>query len=221
MPVRKKKKRSSNKLLNSKTKWIVFTGALVCMAVVIAVSLLGSDNFQPISYKSLDGSSSGASYDGDAGPGWDVEELKLDWPENVTFTPEGDVEIFYDPQSDKADKKNIVENTYMRIFTSMENRYRRELTRLLDSATADYIAVKKGQKDISIGRLALEYINAGKQLEKDADRNFDRVLGDLRSELKEQGLPMDMADQAQEHYKDLKSQLRKDMLQKVARYAGD
>jgi len=221
LSVRKKKKRKSNTLLNSRIRWIVFTGALVCMVMVIAVSVLGSGDFQPISYKPSGQDPPGTTPGGDAKPGWDVETYEPDWPEYVTFTPSGDVNIVYAPQSNKADKKSIIEKIYTRIFTSMEAQYKQELNRLLESAKSDYIAVKSGQKNISIGRLALEYINAGKQLEKDADRNFNRVLGDLRSKLKTQGLPMDMADQAERHYIEQKSQMRKDMLLQVARYAND
>ncbi len=199
----------------------MFFGALICMAIVITVSVLGSGDFQPISYKPSSKSSLGTTPGGNIKPSWDVEGFELDWPKYVTFTPSGDLNISYDPQLDKLDKKSIIEDIYTRIFTSMEAQYKQELNRLLESAKSDYIAVKSGQKNISIGRLALEYINAGKQLEKDADRNFNRVLGDLRSELKTQGLPMDMADQAERHYIEQKSRMRKDMLLQVARYAND
>jgi len=221
MPAHKKKKHKSIKFLNSKTCWIVFSGALVCIALVVAISHLGGGDFQPISYKPSGEGSSGTTPGGDAKPDWDVEGYQLDWPEYVTFTPAGDVEISYTPQSNKLDKKSIIEKIYTQIFISMEAQYRQELNRLMESAKADYIAVKRGQKDISISRLAVEYVSAGRQLEKEADRNFNRMLGNLRSELKAQGLPMDMADQAQRQYNEQKSQMREELLQQVERYAND
>ncbi len=223
MPVRKKKKRKNYTLLNSRTRWIVLLGTLFCLVIVIAVSVLGSGDFQPISYPPPGENSLGTTPggDGDAKPSWDVEEYKLDWPENVKFTPAGDVNIVYAPQSNEADKKSIIEKIYTQIFESMEAQYKQELNRLVESAKADYIAVKRGQKDITISRLALDYVNEGKKLEKDADQEFFRILGNLRSELKVQGLPMDMADQAEKHYKEQKSQMRKDLLMQLARYAND
>jgi len=199
----------------------VFIGALVCIAIVIAISQLGNNDFHPIAYKPSGEGSSGITPGGDVKPGWDVEEYRLDWPKYVTFTPAGDIKISYPSESNKVDKKSIIENAYTRIFTSMEAQYRQELNRLVELAEADYIAVKKGQKDIPISRLALEYVNEGRQLEKDADRNFNKILGDLRSELSVQGLPMDMAEQAERHYKEQKSQMRKELLQQMARYAND
>lgn len=221
MPLRKKKKRKKKIWPQSKAGWAILIGALVCIAVVVAVSLLGNNDFQPISYNPAGGDPSGATPGGDVRPGWDVEIGDLDWPSYVTFTPAGNVNISYDPGLNNAEKKAIIENTYTKIFSSMEARYRQEINRLVESAKADYIAVKKGQRDISIGRLALAYVDAGKQLEKEADRNFNKVLGDMRAELQAQGLSTGMADQAEKHYKEQKSQLRKEMLQQMARYVND
>ncbi|TYO93255.1 hypothetical protein [Desulfallas thermosapovorans] len=221
MPLRKRKKRKKKIWPQSKAGWVILTGALVCIAVVVAASLLGRSDFQPISYNPAGEDPTGTTPGGDVRPGWDVEIKELDWPSYVTFTPAGNVNISYDPELNKTEKKAIIENTYTKIFSTMEARYRQEINRLVESAKADYIAVQKGQKDISIGRLALAYVDAGKQLEKEADRSFNRVLGNMRAELQAQGLSTDMADRAEKHYKEQKSQLRKEMLQQMARYVND
>lgn len=223
-PVHKKKKKSrrSVSLLNKKTKWLIFGAALACIVIIAAVSMSSGGNFKDISYiprgegTLFDNSPGDGSGNGDAGTGGTdapslpnqanlPEEYKQPTPQNIS----------------QEQKHDFIEKKYTYLFNSLDDYYNWELKRLLQAAKNDYLAVKNGRKDMPLTQLANEYLRAGRSLEKEADNNFSVVLGQMKSELKANDLPLDLAKEAEKEYKEQKSQMRKDLFGQLGSYNDD
>lgn len=220
MPYKKKKPRKI-KLLSSRAGWAIFVAVFICMAAVIWSSLLASERFDPIAYVPP-GEGELLAQDNISGKTSDYNNESGD-NETLEQTPMLPQELFLPVPNtlSQEEKLSLIKRKYINIFTNLESAYQRELDRLVNSAKADYIAIKNGKKDMSLTRLAREYISAGKNLEKQADHNFSQVLGEMKEELKEHNLSTDLAKQAEEEYKRQKSEMRKVMLKQVASYIND
>lgn len=115
----------------------------------------------------------------------------------------------------------FIENKYFNLFNRLETVYRQELQRLAQSAWQDYQACRSGNYDISVPALARQYIAAARSLEKQADAEFAGLLAIMKSELKEDNLPMDLVQRAEMEYQRQKSETRKEMLKQVASLIND
>lgn len=211
---RKKKKRSSG-LLHSKNKLVVFIAAAMCVAVIVIGSLLSSSKYQPISYVPRE---EGLLL---PRPGMDAQEQGAEDGVESDTRYNNEIIINVPDHLGKEEKLALFEIKYRNLFGSLQNNYQRELSRLMDSAKKDYIASVNGQKDISISRLVVEYASVGRQMEKEADQNFNKILGEMKVELRSHDLPLEMAKQAEREYKEQKNRLRRDVLQQVASYVND
>lgn len=221
MPPMRKKKRRTTKFFGSKMTWAVLLAAAICVGAIVAFSLLGGGDYQPISYIPPEQVTPGAEGPGGhpAGqPSGDVGAANYQ-PQEFPRLPAVDSPL--PAQLSPEEKAARLEAKYIKTFAAMEKFYRHELNRLVESARADYRAVKSGVRDISLSQLAGEYIRAAWNLEKEADRNFNTVLGSLKEELRANNLPVDLARQAEREYKQHKTQQRKELLSKAAKYVHD
>lgn len=224
-PMRKRK--SHNKgLLNAKTKWVVIVGALVCIVAIAVISLSGTGNFQPISYVPRDVTQLVTGQDKLENPAAGQESGSIasdnyNWLLYGTNWHPHENSISTNPELSDEEKLALIETKYRLYFSNLRNAYQGELNRLVESAKGDYAAAKSDRKDISLSRLAIEYINAGRNLEKEADKSFNNILDEMRSELKANELPVNLAREAEKEYQEQKKILRKDMMQQVARYVND
>ncbi len=123
-------------------------------------------------------------------------------------------------QLSKEEKLAAIGQKYEFLLKNLKSCYEAELNRLIQHARNDYQAAGRGEKDISLSRLAVEYYRAGRALEKECDRRFDGLLENMKKELKMHGLPLDLAHQAEKEYIDQKNRARKEILVKIARHGG-
>jgi len=180
-------------------------------------------NFKDISYMprgegTLFDSSPGndPSGNGDAGTGGTEGPA----PPNQANLP-AEYQRFAPQNMSQEQKNNFIEKKYTYIFNSLDDYYNWELKRLLQAAKNDYLAVKNGRIDIPLTQLANEYLRAGRSLEKEADNNFSIVLGQMKSELKANNLPLDLVKKAEKEYQEHKNQMRKDLLGQLGNYNDD
>lgn len=124
-------------------------------------------------------------------------------------------------QLTQVEKEKIIEEKYRPIFDNLRSSYQKELDRMLSCAREDYEAQRAGIKRIPLSQLALDYLQAGRDLEGDCDRKFARVLEAMKRDLSRNNLPQDLADQAQKQYQEQKSQARSKLYMKMARYKND
>lgn len=124
-------------------------------------------------------------------------------------------------QLTQAEKEKIIEDKYQLLFDNLRSLYQKELDRMLSCAREDYEAQRAGIKKITLSQLAMDYMQAGRDLEGDCDRKFARVLEAMKSDLSRNNLPQDLADQAQEQYQEQKSQARSKLYMKMASYKND
>jgi len=220
---KKKNGRRSANLLNTKTKWLIFGAALACMAIVVVVNMSSGGNFKDISYiprgeGTLFNNSPGDGASGNGGAGTGGTDGPA--PPNQANLPEE----YRQPAAQnlsQEQKHDFIEKKYTYIFNSLDDYYNWELMRLLQAAKNDYLAVEDGRMDMPLTQLANEYLRAGRSLEKEADNNFSVVLGQMKSELKANDLPLDLAKAAEKEYKEQKSQMRKDLLGQLGNYIDD
>lgn len=224
-PLRKKKRtgRHNVSLLNRKTGWLIFGAALTCIVVIIVFSLSSSGDFKDISYiprgdGTLFDNPPGDGAAGDSGTGTDGAGAPS--LPDLTSLPEEYRQLAARHLSPEQ-KQDFIRNKYTYLFNSLNDYYNWELKRLLQAAKNDYLAVKNGRKDISMAQLAGEYLRAGRSLEKEADHNFSDLLGQMKSELKNSDLPLDLAKEAEQEYKDQKSLMRKELLGLLGSYIND
>lgn len=215
MVSKRKKKHRSTRLFTSKAGWIVLVAAIICVVAITAFSLLTSPNYQPISYVPAE---KGDLFPGEHGTGSIDGDLS---DASGTHDPTVGLDTYIPPQMSKEEKLQLIEKKYLSIFSNLESAYQRELDRLLESAKRDYIAIKNGTKDTSVSRVAIDYLNAGRSLEKEADRSFTKILGEMRGELQSHDLPLDIVKQAEREYNEQKSETRKKVLSQVASYVND
>ncbi len=121
----------------------------------------------------------------------------------------------------KAEKYDAINKKYKNAFSDLKKFYEAELNRLMEHAKMDYQASKNGTKDIAISALATQYLEAGKNLEKDCDFIFNSVLEEMKRELAANGLPADLAKQAENEYKAQKSNMRVEIISRGLVLAND
>ncbi len=212
------KRKNLSMLIKSKSVWAVIAVCIIGVAIIIAVNLFVSGNSQSISYRPHQEVPGNPTLDSET----EINQDQIDVYDKDLLkefsTPEEEYSI--DTQISDDEKLAIIEAKYRTILSGLEIAYRTELQRLFSSARQDYLAANNGTKDISLTRLAAEYMNAVRNLENMADNNFANVLDDMKSELKQYNLPMDLAKQAEQEYDEQKSQMRKKMLQQAAGYVN-
>lgn len=231
MPVHRKKRKSRRMAgpLNTKTRWLVFGAALVCIIIVAVVSMSSGGQFKDISYiPQGEGSLFNDSPQAEPGEPGKPGNQNADGTGGTAAPPHPNRAILPQeykypapPAFSQAQKLNFIEQKYTFIFNNIDDYYNWELRRLLQAAANDYLAVKNGRQDMSLTQLANEYLRAGRSLEKEADDNFAVVLGQMKAELKANDLPSDLVKKAEKEYKEQKSQMRKDLLGQLGSYIND
>lgn len=138
-------------------------------------------------------------------------------PGNVNGSANGAMQYQHEETWDFSQwEKDLVNEQHRLIVLKYESRFAHlqaefqgKINNLLLSARADIERSKITNADLA--QLAYRYIREGNALEKDCDKRFYSILGDLEKELRQEGLPLDMVRLAEETYKRQKEQ-RKDYL---------
>lgn len=213
----RKKKRHRFKLWKTKTGRAVLVAAVLCVAVVVALSLTNSDRYPPISYMPRE-TTPISEIPGVAGDEFDRPGSKTDTgnQQDNSYNGTGDTAPQIQPGLSEKQKLELIESRYTIIFKNMETAYRRELNRMAASAMRDYTDIREGRVEMPVPHLVREYISAGRALEKEADRNFNTVLESMKEELSRNNLSMEPVDRAEKEYRELKSATRKEIFRKIA-----
>lgn len=99
------------------------------------------------------------------------------------------------------------------MLAELQEKYEGELDALVDQAYGDYLKYRNDRKKLF--SLVPFYIKAGAALEREADADFNALVGDIEKELRANGLPLNMASDLRRQYRDLKQQKRLQLLDKA------
>lgn len=211
----KKKKSSGGQagLLRSKW-WLVLAAALVCVLIIATVSFFTGGRYQDIFYNPRGEETTipvpgQSNVDGDAPPP----------PGQITLPRE-----YQQPAPvhlSSTEKEAFIQKKYTIILEGLDDYYRWELRRLLAAGYHDYQAVKSGHMDRTMSQLAGEYVRLGRSLEKEADQSAAAVFNQMKSELKDNNLSLDLVKMAEKEYNSRKSDMRNELLQTVQEYFHD
>ena len=201
-------------------QWLIALSGIVISITVIVLLLNSGPNLPPVSYvpRQIDISIPGeeinnapeAGQDSNNGPDKDAAEPRSGgWGTRMVIPPD----------LSNEEKLALIEKNYKKALNNLSDAYLKEINRLIKCAKEDYLTAKNGHKDTSVSKLALEYFKLGQSLEKDCDRNFYRIMDAMKNDLSSNNLPLDMADQAEQAYKEQKSQARKEIMAMVTRYS--
>lgn len=221
MVSKRKEEHRGTRLFASRTGRAVMVAATICVIAVTTFIWLSGTNLQPISNVPIkegdlfSGEQVNGSIDGDLSD--------ASGNNNTTAQQDTTVEIddFISPQMSKEEKLQLIEKKYISIFSNLESEYHRELDRLMESAKGDYTDAQGAAKGTSVSRLAIRYFKEGRSLEKEADQSFNKILREMKMELRSHNLPLDIVKQAEREYKEQKAEKRKEILKQVASYVKD
>lgn len=117
----------------------------------------------------------------------------------------------------QAQKLAAIDQRYQPYFRAQQAAYQQELKRMLSCAKSDYLALRGRGDESTLSRLAMEYLEAGRQLERQSDSEFEALVGQMEGELKSHGLPQDLGTLAREQYRQQKSTYREKIMQLMER----
>ncbi len=129
--------------------------------------------------------------------------------------------------SDKSDMDHIKETAlpqdlegqivskYVNRFAALRNEYNGKLYGLLEQAKKEYLDLsqKKGKK-AQFG-LALKYFKKGRALENECNKRFNKILSQMKVELKKNNLPTNSIKTAKNQYRAEKNKMRKYLVNKA------
>jgi len=113
------------------------------------------------------------------------------------------------------DRHREVALKYKSRFARLQSEYQGKLNNLLASAKAD---LKENDSKASLVKLAYNYLKKGQAMEKECDNRFYTILNEMKQELRQENLPMDLAREAEREYKSQKSQRRGHLLSVAKEY---
>ncbi|OIJ10980.1 hypothetical protein BKP35_12915 [Anaerobacillus arseniciselenatis] len=97
-----------------------------------------------------------------------------------------------------SDSAETLQNKYLPLFEEIEQKAVNELNFLIDEAYIEYERKKeKGELTVPI---LFAYIEKGKQLEEEIDKDFQTILAHMKREITEKGLPETLAAPFEKQY---------------------
>jgi hypothetical protein len=111
---------------------------------------------------------------------------------------------------------SIREKYYPR-FEKLQSVAQSRLNQLISNAKQDYKKSKKTGSP-SLADLAATYTSAANKLQTSVDQAFYLILGQMKDELSQAGLPLDLADEAESVYQARKTQKKAELLGKAAKF---
>lgn len=131
--------------------------------------------------------------------------------DNVVTKPEADDEG-QEQNNDPKDKEQEIENKYSATFKSLESVATTKLNTLAENALKDY---RSGR---SLTDLSSTYMSAANKLQDKVDTTFYKILGQMKAELKANGLNYDLAKKAESSYKQAIAAKKSEMMDKVLQF---
>lgn len=119
---------------------------------------------------------------------------------------------------DKAEKPsyNYIVGTYKNKFEKLQQKQENKLNSLIEQGKAEYI--KNGAKKSSIFSLAPKYLGLINSIEQQADKEFDILVNDLKTELIDNSYETDIIKEIKDYYNYYKKSLRARVIQKATKY---
>ncbi len=117
------------------------------------------------------------------------------------------------PIPDKNGLSPIVEK-YRARFTALDAEYRERFFALGKQAYDEYVVVTAAGGQVSRARIIARYLVLAKQLEREYDRDFQAIAGEMAQELALAGLPEDLVSQAEAAHSARKQELRRLLYEK-------
>ncbi len=114
-----------------------------------------------------------------------------------------------EPDPEQTSPEEIVER-YEHKFESLEERAHERLEDLFEKAMADYHQ-QKAEGTFDRFKFVNKYIQAGRLLEKQVDAVFYALLEQMETELKQEDLPTDVVDEAEEKYEEAKKEQHREL----------
>lgn len=106
-------------------------------------------------------------------------------------------------------------NKYSGQFSSLKNEFEGKIHALIDEAKAEYYGIPEADRSDAKWSLGLKYLKKGKALEEACDDRFNKILDQMKAELKANHLSDEGVKAAQEQYNSEKSARRKTLLSKA------
>ena len=119
------------------------------------------------------------------------------------------------PIGDDTELEDII-GKYIPVFEFLETQAGRKLDSLVDSALDEY---QEQKRDGTYSRLVLanKYIQAGRMLEKQVDKTFYELLGELEKELTRNGYSTDLIREVEKTYKKEKEERKQILFKRLHR----
>lgn len=111
-------------------------------------------------------------------------------------------------------KLEIIRDKYVRSYTQLQNLALDRLDTLVSLAKQEY-NMKKNSADFSKIDFASKYSSAANKLQDEVNRVFYQVLEQMKKELKDNQLPMDLAKEAEDTYQSLIKKKKDELLSKM------
>ncbi len=110
--------------------------------------------------------------------------------------------------------ETVVIKKYQSAFVVMEKGYETKINDLMLTAITEYKSLSKQEKKNAMLTLGLEYLNHGAALEEASDKSFNRVLAQMRQELEENNLSIDILMTVKNQYEQEKNERRELLMEK-------
>jgi hypothetical protein len=111
-------------------------------------------------------------------------------------------------------KLEIIRDKYVHSYTQLQNLALDRLDTLVSLAKQEY-NLKKNSADFSKIDFASKYSSAANKLQDEVNRVFYQVLEQMKKELKENKLPLNLAKEAEDTYKSLIKKKKDELLSKM------
>lgn len=106
--------------------------------------------------------------------------------------------------------------TYKDKFEKLQQRQEDNVNSLLEQAKMDY--AKNGSKKSAIFGLAPKYLGLVNKMEKQADKEFNILANDLKTELKNNSYETDIVKEIRDYYNYYKKELRAQVVKKATKH---
>lgn len=204
--------------MSSKVRWAILLAVIICVTAVAGISFLNKNDSQHISDVPREGRQQVPGLDPDTLTGDEqpiaLPEIPVLYERNMPINPQLSREE--ELTLSNEEKLTLIRAKYMPVFEILESYYQRDMDNLVELAKNDYRAANG-----NVSQLAYKYTAAARALEKEADRSFNSVLGQMKAELRAHNLPLELARQVEREYKEQKGQRRQEMFNKVAGRIND
>ncbi|MTI80474.1 MAG: hypothetical protein FH758_06245 [Firmicutes bacterium] len=111
-----------------------------------------------------------------------------------------------------------LENQLQEKLTALKSEYNAKLNQLLASAKAEYKQVKSGEKEVSVSKLAKNYLNLGNAMEAECDARVYASIAYTENMLKKYNYDTSIIKEARQTYQNTKEERRQRLLDKLLNY---